>query len=236
MRILIFIILAFTLATAAQTPLQQKLFTSGTENANRNEFKRALEDFRQTLLLAKNEKNDDKFLARVHFNIGVCFFQLKDRQNAAVEFSEAIKLSRRDYQKAFYALGMVHAELKNWEQAENAFRDALKINKTDGEAWFDLALVYIGKQNYSSAEKAFENAVKYRSVSLADAHNNLGVVFALKSDFDLAENEFKAALLVSDGKSIEARKNLQFCKYRGRNFNQNLLAQLEFSQSKKITD
>ena len=51
-----------------------------------------------------------------------------------------------------------------------------------------------------------------------------------KDDFPSAEKEFKTALSESNGKSIEARNNLQFCKLYKQNFNRNLLAKLEFSR------
>jgi Flp pilus assembly protein TadD len=125
---------------------------------------------------------------------------------------------------------MAESELKNWQAAETAFRGAVRLKKDDGEAWFDLGLVLLEREDFEHAETAFQKAIKYESLGAADAHNNLGVIFALKADFPAAENEFKIAFTQSNGKSIEARNNLQFCKLYKRNFNQNLLAKLEFSR------
>jgi Flp pilus assembly protein TadD len=125
---------------------------------------------------------------------------------------------------------MAQSDLKNYGKAENAFLDALKIDKTHGEAWFDLGLVYLQKTDFERAEKAFENAVKFKSVSASDAFNNLGVIFALRHEFDRAENHFETALKISEGKSATARNNLQFCKfYRQKNQIKDLTAKLEFS-------
>jgi hypothetical protein len=54
-----------------------------------------------------------------------------------------------------------------------------------------------------------------------------------KANFPAAENEFNAALIESNGESVEAQNNLQFCKLYKRNTNRHLLAELEFSRNKK---
>ena len=230
MRVLFFIFLVFTFSAAAQTPVIKKLFAEGTNAAQRGEFEKASEKFRRVLLSAETEKPNDEFLTKVHFNLGVCLYRLKKTEQAIGEFTEAIKLSRRTYKPAFYALGMAESDLKNYEKAENAFRNALKLDKTDGEAWFDLGLVYLEKQEFEKAEKAFGNSIKFKSVSASDAFNNLGVIFALHHKFDIAEKQFKTALKLSNNQSNTARNNLQFCKYyRQKNQANDLIAKLEFS-------
>ena len=230
MRVLFFVLVIFVLSLPAQTPNVKKAFDAGTQNARNGKFEKAIENYRQTLLLAGIERPNDDFLARVHFNLGVCFYRLKQAEKAAAEFNEAVKLSGRTYQKAFYAFGMTQKDLGNLKKAENAFRDALKIEKTDGEAWFDLALLYLQIQDFDAATAAFENAVRFKSVASADAYNNLGVIFALRHEFDLAEKQFEAALMLSNGKLSLALSNLQFCRfYRQKNQVKDLIARLEFS-------
>ncbi|MDQ3181907.1 MAG: tetratricopeptide repeat protein, partial [Acidobacteriota bacterium] len=230
MRILSIIFsVALAMSVSAQTPLVQQAFDEGTQKAQAGNYENAIENYRKAFILSKSEKTNDDFLARIHLNIGVCLYQLKRNGEAVEELTEAVKLSRRNYQKAFYALGMAHGAMKNWQAAETAFRAAVKLKKDDGEAWFDLALVYLETKDFDAAEKAFHNAVKYKSVNYADAHNNLGVIYALKNDFSAAEKEFKTALIESNGKSREAICNLQFCKLYKQNFSRNLLAKLEFS-------
>ncbi len=230
MRVLFFIFLVFTFSVAAQTPALKKSFDEGIETARQGEFEIAAEKFRRVLLAAEIEKSGDEFLVRVHFNLGVCFYHLKETKRAVGEFTEAVKLSRREYKPAFYALGMAESDLRNWEKAEDAFLDALKLDKTDGEAWFDLGLVYLEKREFERAENAFENSIKFKSVAASDAFNNLGVIFALRHEFDLAERQFETALEFTEGKSTVAESNLRFCKfYRQKNQSKDLLAKLEFN-------
>lgn len=231
MRVLFFIFLVFTFSVAAQTPALKKSFDEGIEKARQGEFEMALEKFRRVLLAAEIEKTPDEFLARVHFNLGVCFYHLKMTEKAVGEFTEAIKLSRREYKPAFYALGMAESNLKNLKKAEDAFRNALKLDESDGEAWFDLGLVYLEKWEFERAENAFVNSIKFRSVAASDAFNNLGVIFALRHEFDKAEKYFEKALRIFENKSTVAESNLQFCKfYRQKNQSEDLTAKFEFSK------
>ncbi len=231
MRILsLFLIVVFAVSVSAQTPLVNQIFDEGMRRARAGNYENAIENYRRAILMARAETVTDNFLAKIHFNIGVCLYNLKQTTEAAEEFTEAIKLSRQSYQKAFYALGMAQSELKNWRKAAAAFREAVNLKKEDGEAWFDLGLILLEEKDFESAEKAFRNAIKFKSIGAADAHNNLGVIFALRHEFDSAENEFKTALVVSNRKSILARNNLEFCRQLGRNSNRDLLAKLEFRQ------
>ena len=231
MRIL-FLIFVFTFSAFAQTPFIQQTFEAATDAARKQQYERAIEKYRATILYAETERLSNTFLAKIHFNIGVCLYHLKRTSEAVAEFTEAIKLSRREYQRAFYALGMAQKDLKNWRKSALALRDAVQIDKTDGEAWFDLGLVYLEEKDYESAAKAFENSIKHQSVNSADAHNNLGVIAALGNDWSLAEKEFETALL---NKSVEAFGNLQFCKYYKRNLSvKDLLAKLEFKSQNRL--
>ena len=229
MRVLFFIFVIFVFQIAAQTPAMRKSFDEGVAAAQQGNFETAAENFRRILISAEIEKPSNEFLARIHFNLGACFYRQKMTEKAVGEFVGAIKLSRRNYKPAFYALGMAESDLKNYEKAENAFREALKLDKPDGEAWFDLGLVYLQKAEFEKAENAFKNSVKFRSVAAPDALNNLGVIAALRHEFDAAEKYFAAALETSNDQSKTARNNLEFCRfYRQKNQVKDLIAKLEF--------
>ena len=227
----IFVILVgLVLSASAQSAATQQTFEKAVSLANEEKFAAALVDFKKSLALAETDDADANYRARIHFNIGVCLYRLKQNAQAVGEFEEAIKLVRGDYEKAFYALGMAQAELKNWSEAEQAFRGAIRLNKRNGEAWFDLAFVYLAQKDYESAKTAFQKSVELKSVDSTIGHNNLGVILAMNGDIDSAVKEFEAALKQSGGKFAVAERNLQFCKSLGQNFNQNLLAKLEFGK------
>lgn len=232
MRVLFFIILVFTFSVAAQTPALKKSFDEGIKTARGGEFENAAEKFRRVLLIAGAEKTSEDFLAKIHFNLGVCFYRLRETEKAIGEFTEAIRLSRREYERAFYALGMAQSDLKNFAAAEKAFLDALKLDEADGETWFDLGAIYLHKKEFEKAENAFQHSIKYKSVSGFEAHNNLGVISALRYEFDEAEKHFETSLKLSQNGFETARNNLRFCRfYRQKNQLKDLIAKLEFSKS-----
>jgi len=226
-----FVILTFSvLSVSAQSFTTQQMFEKAVSMANEEKFETALPAFKDVLALAKIDDANAGFRAKVHFNIGVCSYRLKQSEKAVTEFEEAIKLAKGDYEKAFYALGMANAELKNWQKAEAAFRGAIRLNKQNGEAWFDLAFVYLANKDYEAAKQAFQKSVEYKSVAAPVGHNNLGVILAIKGDLTGAIKEFETALKKSNGKFTVAERNLQFCKSLGQNFSQDLVAQLEFGK------
>jgi tetratricopeptide (TPR) repeat protein len=227
----IFVILTFSvLSISAQSFTTQQMFEKAVSMANEGKFETALPVFKDALALAKIDDADAGFRAKVHFNIGVCFYRLKQSAKAAGEFEEAIKLAKGDYEKAFYALGMAQAELKNWPKAEAAFRGAIRLNKQNGEVWFDLAFVYLAQKDYESAKQAFQKSVEHKSVAAPIGHNNLGVILAINGDIEAAVREFETALKISNGKFTVAERNLQFCKSLGQNFSGDLMANLEFGR------
>jgi len=227
----IFVILtAIAGSVSAQSAATQQTFEKGIGLANAGKFETALVDFKKSLTLAEIEDANADYRAKIHFNIGVCLYRLKQSAKAVSEFEEAIKLAKGDYEKSFYALGMAEAELKNWQAAEKAFRGAIRLNKQNGETWFDLAFIYLAQKDYESAKTAFQKSVELKSVAASIGHNNLGVILAIGGDIDSAMKEFETALKKSNGKFTVAERNLQFCKSLGQNFNQDLVAQLEFGK------
>ncbi|HEY0459398.1 MAG TPA: tetratricopeptide repeat protein [Pyrinomonadaceae bacterium] len=227
----IFVILTVSvLSINAQTAATRQTFEKAVSSAIEEKFEAALDDFKKSLTLAEIEDAGAEYRAKIHFNIGVCYYRLKQNAPAIAELEEAIKLARGDYEKAFYALGMAQAELKNWKEAETAFRGAIRLNKRNGEAWFDLAFVYLAQSDYGAARAAFEKSVEYKSIAAPVGHNNLGVILAIGGDITAAVREFETALKQSGGKFTVAERNLQFCKSLGQNFSTDLLAKLELGR------
>src|SRR5688572_6880364 len=227
MRVLTFIFIVFLAfsVSAQQSSEVKQVFDEATNAANAKDYAKAFEIYQKALRLAGTES--EQFRAKIHFNSGVCLFQLKRPTEAVAEFERALLLNAK-YERAFYALAMAQVELKNFNDAEKAFRKALEINRRNGETWFDLAFVYIEQKEFDAAENAFQNAIRYKTSAAPDAHNNLGVISALRHDFASAEKYFSLAAL---GKSSEAEKNLQFCRfYQEKNNLRELVAKLEFSK------
>ena len=156
MRLISFVFIicfAFTLTVSAQTESAQQFFKDGMQAASAQDFQTALEFYKKAA--ATNFSNTKTFSAKIHYNIGVCYYQLNRNLEAIEAFTNAINLSGRAYQKAFYALGMAETDLKHFDKAKNAFLEAVQLNGRDGEAWFDLAIILTAEKEYENAQRAF---------------------------------------------------------------------------------
>ena len=90
----------FGLNVSAQSPTAD-LFSGGA----RQRVDVALESYKTALRLAENKYADKDYRARLHYNVGVCYFHLDKFDLAADHFKHAILL-KTDYSLAYYALGM----------------------------------------------------------------------------------------------------------------------------------
>lgn len=228
---------AFLFSVSAQNLLTKQTFDSGIKSANKGEFETALTHFQTSLLLAKNESASKDFLAKIHFNIGVCLYRMERQENSVNEFERAISLES-NYEKALYALGMAQFELGNLDESEKAFGSAIRLNEQNGETWFDLAFVYLAQKDYDSAKFAFEKSIEFKSISAEIGRNNIGVIFAMNGDFPAAIAQFEKAIYESNGQLTVSKQNLQFCKTYKQNSGKDLIAKLKFSQIErnKITN
>ncbi|MDQ4122544.1 MAG: tetratricopeptide repeat protein [Acidobacteriota bacterium] len=228
MKILLIFILLISSSIAVQAQTAKGSFKKATEAAKAGNYQEALALY-QKALETIDSNGSPIFLARIHYNLGVCYFHTNQPALAVKEYERAIELSGGTFERAFRALGLAQRELKNWKAAKEAFIKAVRVsNERDGEAWFDLAMVLIEEKDFTSAAEAFKQAIKNKSIALPASHNNLGVILALNGDFAAAEKEFQIALQKSDGKFSEARNNLDFCYQRA--MNRELRAKLKFGR------
>lgn len=208
------LILTLILGTAinGQTPQTRLAFNNAMVAVKSGNYIDGLTGFRKALMHAEFSETSDDFLSKVHFNIGVCLYQLDRAGESIPEYHKAIHLSGNKYERAYYSLGMAELAGGNWTNAEDAFVNALRLNEKNGEAWFDLAFVYIAKKDYDSAAAAFDNSIRFSTVDAAISHNNLGVLAALKGELNAAEKEFVLAMDSAKGNFPTALSNLEICK------------------------
>lgn len=204
MKRLIFTIL-FVLILQAGAFAQGLEFKLGLELARNGDFQNALQHFQKSVQANLSRQK----LSQIYYNIGVCHYQLKQADTAVIEFEKATALNP-NYEKAFYALGMAHSDLRNLEQSANAFRQAIKLSKgRNGEVWFDLAFVYVSQNKYDEAFQSFQKAIEFGSQSVGASHNNLGVIYAIKGNLEMANKEIEKAKNLGFS---EAENNLEILR------------------------
>lgn len=104
MRILSFVFLfIFAANISAQSSKVDDLFTQGTRQVNAGKFDDALTTYKTALVLAETKYVGKQYLARLHYNIGVCYFHLDRFAPAENEFKSALLL-KTDYTQAYVAL------------------------------------------------------------------------------------------------------------------------------------
>lgn len=124
--------------------------------------------------------------ADIHFRKG----ELK----AAEEFY--LKAAAKDPRcaKAYSRLGVIYLESgDSWQDAEEAFRQALKVEPDNGFVLNNLGLVLYHQDKFADAIRHFEAAVRQDELN-ASRHANLGMGYMAIRQYAKAESSFKKAL------------------------------------------
>jgi len=88
---------------------------------------------------------------------------------------------------AWFYLGFVYDELKRYNDAIEALRQAVRINPEDANAWNNLGAAYIEVKRYNDAIEASRQAVRINPED-ANASYNLGVAYNLSGNRTAALN------------------------------------------------
>ena len=115
-----------------------------------------------------------------------------------------------DYSLAYNELGIAYLNNKMYKEAENIYRNALKIKPDYYSAYFGLAFVYEGQNKLDHAINSLEKALKLIPDSI-EALNKLGFLYAKKGMILEAIREFEKVLDI-DPDEINAIKNIAFAK------------------------
>lgn len=138
------------------------------------------------------QKYDDPELERLLAEADVHF--RKNEFKAAEEFY--LKAAAKDPRcsKAYSRLGVIYLEEgDNWEDAEEAFRQALKTEPENGFILNNLGLVLYHQDKFADAIRNFEAAVRQDELN-ASRHSNLGMGYMAIRQYAKAESSFKKAL------------------------------------------
>ncbi|MEI6478055.1 MAG: tetratricopeptide repeat protein [bacterium] len=122
----------------------------------------------------------------------VCF--RKGEMKAAEQFYLQAAAKDPRCSKAYSRLGVIYLENgDNWEDAEAAFRQALKTDAQNGFILNNLGLVLYHQDRYADAIRQFEQAVRQDELNAA-RQANLGMAYMAMRQYAKAESSFKKAL------------------------------------------
>ncbi|VDM65581.1 unnamed protein product [Strongylus vulgaris] len=107
--------------------------------------------------------------------------------------------------KAYSNLGRVFAAQMRYEEAELAYKNALRHRPNMADTWYNLGVLYQERKNHTAAVICYENAINFRR-NFASAHLNLGIANYEMGNDQLAIASWKACSQL-DGSMVKARKD-----------------------------
>ena len=99
----------------------------------------------------------DPLTPEEHINLGVAYEKQGDFENAAKEYEAASK----NLPRAYYYLGNVYFQKKDWGKAEKYYRESIRKDPQNADAYNNLAWLYYTRQeNLSRAEELARRAIE----------------------------------------------------------------------------
>ncbi len=129
---------------------------------------------------------------RIYYQIGYCYMELDDAENAIVYFEKSLK-QKRDNPAARGLLAFVHNRAGNAEQAGALWRQNLKDDPDNPTLWINMGLLMEQKGNYEQALAKYEKAAMLRPDDKA-LQINIGNCYAALSKDMNAKTAYSIAL------------------------------------------
>ena len=107
----------------------------GVELINNGDYKEAIVEFEK--LLPKNSNDTTEFHAEVIFRLGMWYQQIQECEKAIGYFYWASLINpKKYYTKSLNKIGIINEqELENYENAENAYKQAIKFASKNGDSY-----------------------------------------------------------------------------------------------------
>ncbi len=106
-----------------------------------------------------------------------------------------------DSSETLLARGMIERNRGRFGEAESTLKKSVALNRTNGEAWRQLARTYSQAGNVLAAQATYEEGVKLNS-SYWTLYTDLGWFYASHGQYDHAESELQAARELAPDQSI----------------------------------
>ncbi|KAL9654244.1 hypothetical protein ABK040_010276 [Willaertia magna] len=161
------------------------------------DFPRAVEYYHSAL----NTENNN---AEIWGNLGHCFLMMDDLPKAYTAYHQAIynaKLQNKTKQDPhlWYGIGILYERYSSLENAEEAFRSVLKMDKSFekiNEIYFRLGIIYKQQKKYEQSLECFGHILKNPPAPLteADIWFQIGHVYELQKNFQEAKKSYETVL------------------------------------------
>jgi len=145
----------------------------------------AIQDFKSVIKL-------DPTNAPSHFDLGLCYFRLHQRDEAITQFKTALALEPW-YTRADEALAEIYIQNKDFPQAREHLNHLLSIDSDSYTAHFNLGIFAALDQDWNEAQRQLLAAVHSDPAS-PEAHNTLGGIYFQRDDLEAARLQFQDAI------------------------------------------
>jgi len=199
---------------AANIPSQDgsslHLFNQGNKAFAEKKYDEAISAFEQFL-----EKNPESY--QVHINIGNCYIQKNELDNAALEFHlvlERINLAKDDSgdaeiaAKAMAGIGEVYLLKGDFENAQTYIKKVLEKFPEDEYLTFNMAEIYFSNNKIDDAITYYEQS-KQINPEWGKPYLKLGYAYLNKGNFEKAKENLKLFIDVDpDSPDVQTAKNM----------------------------
>jgi tetratricopeptide (TPR) repeat protein len=200
------ILLATAVLTSAQSNDSKAILRRGDALVAQEKYKLAIEEYSKVLT------RDPDAYARATYDIGVCYYELWQTDDAIGFYKRAVELKHGNYPKASYALGVALEDQGKTAEARKAYEQA--VSASNGElarATYRIGVLEAKAGEFAKAAAFFREAAARAGEHVPASHNNLGVMLARMGLMKEAEQEFIFALKASEGRYDDAAHNLNLC-------------------------
>ena len=200
-------IVAAVITSNAQPTDANSILKRGNALVAQEKYKLAIEEYN------KVSNRDSDLYARATYNIGVCYYELWQTDDAIAFYKRAIDLKHGKYPRASHALGVALEDQEKFTEARAAYEQAVSVSHGDFvRATFSLGLLEAKTGDFKKAAALFRETAARDGAHVPSSHNNLGVMLVHLGFLKEAEQEFVVALQQAEGRFDEAAHNLSLCR------------------------
>ncbi len=154
-----------------------------------NKSGEALKEAERAREIAPDNPENIAILGFIYYNLGMIDKAVSEYKEVANKLTSSI---------AFYNLATLYVVKGDYDGAQKAFRQAIKIDPKFAEAHNNLGYaLWLGEQ-FQEARDSFERAISLKPDYL-DPHYNLGIALYVAGDYEAARKEFLYLEQVSPG-------------------------------------
>lgn len=143
---------------------------------------------------------------RVHYNLGIHYWNKKEFQSAIDSYSKALALDP-NFGPALNGMGYAYADMGNFEKAIESFEKYASVSPGDANPLDSLAEIYFQIGQLNNSIKKYEEAIEAQS-DYFEAYWRVAYVYALKEEYQKALDWIDRLIMRSPSPGIKAEAYL----------------------------